>query len=49
MQLFYSQNLTPNDTQFSFTKEESRHIAKVLRKQINEKEKLLDKISKNKS
>ena len=36
MQLFYSQNLTPNDTQFSFTKEESRHIAKVLRKQIGD-------------
>lgn len=36
MQLFYSQNLTPNDTQFSFTKQESRHIAKVLRKQIGD-------------
>ena len=34
MQLFYSQDLSPNDTQYSFSKEESRHIAKVLRKQI---------------
>ena len=34
MQLFYSQDLSPNDTQYSFSKEESRHIVKVLRKQI---------------
>lgn len=36
MQLFYSQNLTPTDAQLSFSKEESRHIAKVLRKQIGD-------------
>lgn len=36
MQLFYSQNLSPTDAQFSFSKEESRHIAKVLRKQIGD-------------
>ncbi|MDN3493258.1 16S rRNA (uracil(1498)-N(3))-methyltransferase [Winogradskyella bathintestinalis] len=32
MQLFYNQNITENDTSFKFDKEESRHIAKVLRK-----------------
>jgi len=36
MQLFYSQDLSPTDAKFSFSKEESRHIAKVLRKQIGE-------------
>ena len=36
MQLFYSQDLSPTDAQFSFSKEESRHIAKVLRKQIGD-------------
>ena len=34
MQLFYSQDLKANETQFSFGKQESRHISKVLRKQI---------------
>lgn len=34
MQLFYSPNLTVNDTKLVFSKEESRHIAKVLRKEI---------------
>ena len=28
MQLFYSQDLSPTDAQFSFSKEESRHITK---------------------
>ncbi len=32
MQLFYNPNITKNDTSFSFDKEESRHIVKVLRK-----------------
>ncbi|WP_179354392.1 16S rRNA (uracil(1498)-N(3))-methyltransferase [Winogradskyella vidalii] len=32
MQLFYNQNISENDTSFSFDKDESRHIAKVLRK-----------------
>ena len=36
MQLFYSQDLCPTDAQLSFSKEESRHIAKVLRKQIGD-------------
>jgi 16S rRNA (uracil1498-N3)-methyltransferase len=36
MQLFYSQDLTANDTLFSFTKQESKHIGKVLRKQIGD-------------
>jgi 16S rRNA (uracil1498-N3)-methyltransferase len=36
MQLFYSQYLSPTDAQLSFSKEESRHIAKVLRKQIGD-------------
>lgn len=32
MQLFYNPNISENDTSFSFDKEESRHILKVLRK-----------------
>lgn len=32
MQLFYNQNISKNDTSFSFDKDESRHISKVLRK-----------------
>ncbi|AXP82845.1 Ribosomal RNA small subunit methyltransferase E [Mariniflexile rhizosphaerae] len=32
MQLFYNPNITENTTQFSFEKEESKHIVKVLRK-----------------
>ncbi|MEY2693590.1 MAG: hypothetical protein RIT03_1982 [Bacteroidota bacterium] len=32
MQLFYDATLTPADTVFSFDKEESKHIVKVLRK-----------------
>lgn len=32
MQLFYNPNITENDTNFNFDKDESRHIVKVLRK-----------------
>ena len=32
MQLFYNPNISENDTNFSFDKDESKHIAKVLRK-----------------
>ena len=32
MQLFYNENISENDVNFSFDKDESRHIAKVLRK-----------------
>lgn len=32
MQLFYTQLIAPNDQDFSFDKEESKHIVKVLRK-----------------
>ena len=32
MQLFYNPNISPNDSEFSFDKEESKHIVKVLRK-----------------
>jgi 16S rRNA (uracil1498-N3)-methyltransferase len=32
MQLFYNSNISENDTNFNFDKEESRHIVKVLRK-----------------
>lgn len=31
MQLFYNPNISPKDSSFSFNKEESRHIVKVLR------------------
>ncbi len=34
MQLFYNPNISENDTSFSFDKDESRHIVKVLRKKI---------------
>ncbi len=32
MQLFYNPNITETTDQFSFNKEESKHITKVLRK-----------------
>jgi 16S rRNA (uracil1498-N3)-methyltransferase len=44
MQLFYSPNLNPNDTQLVFSKEESKHIGKVLRKQIGDTLHLTDGI-----
>ncbi|MEH1008096.1 16S rRNA (uracil(1498)-N(3))-methyltransferase [Winogradskyella sp. ECml5-4] len=37
MQLFYNSNISETDTSFSFDKDESRHIAKVLRKTIGDK------------
>ena len=36
MQLFYNPNISENDVNFSFDKDESRHIAKVLRKTIGD-------------
>lgn len=36
MQLFYSPNISENDSDFSFDKDESKHIAKVLRKKIDD-------------
>lgn len=36
MQLFYSPHIQPTDTLFSFNKEESRHMVKVLRKKEGE-------------
>ena len=36
MQLFYSSNLNQSTTLYQFDKEESRHISKVLRKQIGD-------------
>lgn len=36
MQLFYNPNLSKNTTQFTFNKEESKHIVKVLRKNIGD-------------
>ncbi|WP_396600913.1 16S rRNA (uracil(1498)-N(3))-methyltransferase [Algibacter sp. R77976] len=36
MQLFYSPDLTENTSQFTFNKEESKHIVKVLRKNIGD-------------
>lgn len=36
MQLFYNPNITETTTQFSFDKEESRHITKVLRKTVGD-------------
>lgn len=36
MQLFYSPELSPNSKQHIFSKEESRHIGKVLRKQVGD-------------
>jgi len=37
MQLFYNPNLNPNNTEFIFDKEESRHIVRVLRKKEGDK------------
>ncbi|WP_452226975.1 16S rRNA (uracil(1498)-N(3))-methyltransferase [Lacinutrix cladophorae] len=37
MQLFYNPDITENTTEFTFNKEESRHIIKVLRKSVGEK------------
>ncbi|WNH10101.1 16S rRNA (uracil(1498)-N(3))-methyltransferase [Thalassobellus suaedae] len=36
MQLFYNPNITESTSQFTFDKEESRHIVKVLRKTIGD-------------
>lgn len=36
MQLFYNPDITEQTTQFSFDKEESRHIVKVLRKTVGD-------------
>lgn len=36
MQLFYNPEINEHTTQFSFSKEESKHIVKVLRKQIGD-------------
>ena len=36
MQLFYNQNIEANTLKFSFPKDESRHIIKVLRKQVGD-------------
>jgi 16S rRNA (uracil1498-N3)-methyltransferase len=36
MQLFYNPNISENDNMFSFDKDESRHIVKVLRKKIGD-------------
>ncbi|SDS32753.1 16S rRNA (uracil1498-N3)-methyltransferase [Formosa sp. Hel1_31_208] len=36
MQLFYNQDLTSEDSEIRFTKEESRHIVKVLRKSVGD-------------
>lgn len=36
MQLFYNQNITETTTDFSFDKEESKHIVKVLRKKTGD-------------
>lgn len=36
MQLFYNQNIEADTKQFTFPKDESRHIVKVLRKQIGD-------------
>jgi len=36
MQLFYNPDITENTTQFSFSKEESKHIVKVLRKSVDD-------------
>lgn len=36
MQLFYNPDISENDTQFSFNKEESKHIIKVLRKNVGD-------------
>ena len=36
MQLFYNGNLGPEDTEIRFSKEESRHIVKVLRRSVGD-------------
>jgi len=36
MQLFYNPDITENTTEFSFNKEESKHIVKVLRKSVHQ-------------
>ena len=36
MQLFYSPDLTPETSHYTFSKEESRHIVRVLRKKEND-------------
>ncbi|WP_282042800.1 16S rRNA (uracil(1498)-N(3))-methyltransferase [Winogradskyella flava] len=36
MQLFYNPNISENDKTFSFDKDESRHIVKVLRKRVGD-------------
>ena len=36
MQLFYNSDISKHTTQFTFTKEESKHIVKVLRKNIGD-------------
>lgn len=36
MQLFYNSEVTENDSIFNFNKDESRHIAKVLRKKVGD-------------
>lgn len=36
MQLFYNQDITENTNEFSFSKEESHHIVKVLRKNMGD-------------
>jgi len=36
MQLFYNPDITENTTEFSFNKEESKHIVKVLRKSVDQ-------------
>ena len=36
MQLFYNKDLSQNDTEIRFSKEESRHVIKVLRKSIGD-------------
>ena len=36
MQLFYNPNITESDSTFSFDKDESRHIVKVLRKHVGD-------------
>lgn len=36
MQLFFNPNISDNNKEFSFDKEESRHIVKVLRKKVGD-------------
>ena len=36
MQLFYNSEINENTSQFSFSKEESKHIIKVLRKKVGD-------------